>query len=210
MGCKKNIFLEIWSDIMKITKAEFVTSASKVNEIPESNLPEVAFIGRSNVGKSSLINMLVWKKWLAKSSNKPWKTQLLNFFNINDLVHFVDLPGYGYAKASRKDRIEWMDTMYEYFTQSENLKKVFVLVDANVSPQKIDIEFIWELVSEEIPYDIIFTKMDKTTQKNTSWNIKLFKQELKKNNIQLPMIFLTSTERKRWWDKVLESIEALV
>ncbi len=191
---------------MKIEKAEFIKSASKFNEIPEESLSEVAFIGRSNVGKSTLINMIVGKKDLAKSSNKPGKTQLLNFFKINDNIHFVDLPGYGYAKASKKDRIIWMDTMYEYFTQSENLRNVFVLVDANVPPQKIDIEFVGELEEEQIPFDIIFTKMDKTTQKNTSWNIKLFKQELKKNNIQVPNLFLSSLKSKKGIENILDYI----
>ena len=181
---------------MKILNSEFVKSCSSINNCPPIKYPEFAVVGRSNVGKSSLVNMLMGKKQIAKSSNKPGKTQLINYFDItNDSGnnrYMVDLPGYGYAKASTQDRIAWMDTMYDYLTKRESLKRTFVLIDGKIPPQKIDIEFILELVDNEIPFDIIITKIDKIKTKDLNNNIKAFKQELKSNNIIMPEIFLSS------------------
>lgn len=195
---------------MKISKAQFITSASKMSELPEMDFPEVCVIWRSNVGKSSLINMLVWNNNLAKTSMKPGKTQLINYFLLNENFYFVDLPWYGYAKASRDKRIVWMDTTYEYFVTRENLKKVFVLIDGKIPPQKLDIEFIMELVKEEIPFDIIITKIDKATQKDLNKNIKLFKQELKNKKIIEPNIFLSSSAKNKGKEQILEYIETLI
>ncbi len=155
--------------------------------------------------------MLLWKKWIARASNKPGKTQLINYFDIfNDTGnnrYMVDLPWYGYAKASTQDRIKWMDTMYDYLTQRESLRRVFVLIDGNIPPQKIDIEFILELVDEEIPFDIIVTKIDKTKQKELNKNLKAFKQELKSRNIMLPEFFLSSGTKWTWKEEILKYIE---
>ena len=195
---------------MKISKAQFITSASKMSELPEMDFPEVCVIWRSNVGKSSLINMLVWNNNLAKTSMKPGKTQLINYFLLNENFYFVDLPGYGYAKVWRDKRITWMDTTYEYFVTRENLKKVFVLIDGKLPPQKLDIEFISELVKEQISFDIIVTKIDKTTQKNLNINIKLFKQELKNKKIKEPTIFLSSSVKHKGKDSILDYIDTLI
>lgn len=141
---------------------------------------------------------------------KPGKTQLINYFLLNDNFYFVDLPGYGYAKASRDKRVVWMDTTYEYFVTRENLKKVFVLIDGKIPPQKIDIEFIGELVKEKIPFDIIITKIDKVTQKDLNKNIKLFKQALKDKKINEPIILLSSSMKTKGKDSVLDYIETLI
>jgi len=146
---------------MKIKTVKFVKSCSSIDNCPPMKYPEFVVVGRSNVGKSSLINMLMNRKQLAKTAVTPGKTQLINYFDINNNWYMVDLPGYGYAKASTQDRIKWMDTMYEYLTERESLKRVFVLIDGKVPPQKIDIEFISELMSEEIPFDVIVTKNEK-------------------------------------------------
>lgn len=196
---------------MKILNSEFVKSCSSINNCPPIKYPEFAVVGRSNVGKSSLVNMLMGKKQIAKSSNKPGKTQLINYFDItNDSGnnrYMVDLPGYGYAKASTQDRIAWMDTMYDYLTKRESLKRTFVLIDGKIPPQKIDIEFILELVDNEIPFDIIITKIDKIKTKDLNNNIKAFKQELKSNNIIMPEIFLSSGTKWQGKEEILRYIE---
>ena len=192
---------------MKLSKIEFMLSISKLEQAPDSDLPEFAFVWRSNVWKSSLINMLTERKQLAKSSAKPWKTQLINFFNINDDLVLVDLPWYWYAKSSRSSRKSWIHTTYDYLTQRNNLQTVFVLVDSKIPPQKMDIEFMDELVNERIPFDIILTKTDKATQKVVSQNLKLLKQELQKKSIQAPNIFLSSGIKNKWRDKIWEYIE---
>lgn len=196
---------------MKILNSEFVKSCSSIDNCPPIKYPEFAVVWRSNVGKSSLVNMLMWRKQIAKSSNKPGKTQLINYFDItNDTGnnrYMVDLPWYGYAKASTKDRIVWIDTMYDYLTQRKSLKRTFVLIDGNIPPQKIDIEFIYELIKEEIPFDIIVTKIDKTKLKEINNNIKLFKQELKSRNIIIPEFFLSSWTKWQGKEEILRYIE---
>jgi len=192
---------------MIISKAVFVKSASKFEECPQSNLPEFAMIGRSNVGKSSLINTLVNNSTLSKTSVKPWKTQLINFFLINDSWNLVDLPGYGYAKSWKSDRAYWIDTTHDYFVRSKYLKKVFVLVDWSIQPQKIDIDFIYSLEEEHIPFDIVMTKIDKTNQKNLSLYRRLLEEDLKTFVSSKPNIFTISNVSKRWRDQLLDYIE---
>lgn len=196
---------------MKVESVEFVKSCSAIDNCPPMKYPEFAVVGRSNVWKSSLVNMLLWKKWIAKASNKPGKTQLINYFDIfNDSWnnrYMVDLPGYGYAKASTQDRIKWMDTMYDYLTQRESLRRVFVLIDGKIPPQKIDLEFIWELMEEEIPFDVIVTKIDKTKQKDLNKNIKAFKQEIKSRGIMMPEFFLSSGVKWTGKEEILKYIE---
>jgi len=192
---------------MKIKTVKFVKSCSSIDNCPPMKYPEFVVVGRSNVGKSSLINMLMNRKQLAKTAVTPGKTQLINYFDINNNWYMVDLPGYGYAKASTQDRIKWMDTMYEYLTERESLKRVFVLIDGKVPPQKIDIEFISELMSEEIPFDVIVTKIDKIKQKDLDKNLKLFKQELKSRNIMMPEFFFSSSTTGKGRDEILKYIE---
>lgn len=163
--------------IMQITSVSFVKSASKLVECPDANFPEIAVIGRSNVGKSTLINMLMQKP-IAKSSDKPGKTQLINYFLVNENWYFVDLPGYGYAKASLESRRKWIDETYEYFVQRRPL--IFVLIDGNIPPQKIDLEFLQALSEEELDFVIVVTKADKANQKMLHQNIKLLKQSVQK------------------------------
>ena len=196
---------------MKILNSEFVKSCADIDGCPPMKYPEIAVVGRSNVGKSSLVNMLMGKKQIAKSSNKPGKTQLINYFDISNDTwanrYMVDLPGYGYAKASTQDRIKWMDTMYDYLTQRESLKRIFVLIDGKIPPQKLDLEFILELVDEEIPFDIIVTKIDKVKTKDLNKNIKVFKQELKSREIMMPEFFLTSGTTWVGKEEILKYIE---
>jgi GTP-binding protein len=163
-------------------------------------------IGRSNVGKSSLINTLVNNSTLSKTSVKPWKTQLINFFLINDAWNLVDLPGYGYAKLWKSDRAYWIDTTHDYFVRSKYLKKVFVLVDWSIQPQKIDIDFIYSLEEEHIPFDIVMTKIDKTNQKNLSLYRRLLEENLKTFVSSRPNIFTISNVSKRWRDQLLDYI----
>ena len=146
---------------MQIKSAEFVISNSNYTKCPEPNKAEFAFIGRSNVGKSSLINMLVNKKDLAKTSSKPGKTQLINHFEINNEWFLVDLPGYGYAVTSKSNRASWGKMITNYLTKRKNLISVFVLIDSRIPPQKIDLDFINFLGEKEIPFSIVFTKIDK-------------------------------------------------
>ena len=160
---------------MIIKSLEFVKSASKLAECPDSNFPEIAVIGRSNVGKSTLINMLMQKP-IAKSSDKPGKTQLINYFLVNENWYFVDLPGYGYAKASLESRRKWID--YEYFIDRKPL--ILVLIDGNIPPQKIDLEFLQALSEERLDFVIVVTKADKANQKTLHQNIRLLKQSVQK------------------------------
>ena len=195
---------------MIITSAEFIKSASKLSECPLAEYPEFALVGRSNVGKSSLINMITQRKQLAKSSVTPWKTQLLNYFLINKNWYLVDLPGYGYAKYSKTKRIEWMDTMQEYLTQRQSLKTVFVLVDGSIPPQTIDLEFMEVLKEDQIPFEIIITKTDKTNQKELHKHMTLFQNTYQDRFWETPLVFMTSSVKGRGKDKILEKIESLL
>lgn len=195
---------------MIISKAVFVKSASKFEECPQSNLPQFAMIGRSNVGKSSLINTLVNNGTLSKTSVKPWKTQLMNFFIVNDSWELVDLPWYGYAKSWKSDRAYWIDTTHSYFTKSKYLKKVFVLVDWSILPQKIDIDFIYSLEEEHIPFDIVMTKIDKAKQKDLVLNKRLLEDNLRSFVSSSPKIFAISNVSKRWREQLLDYIQNII
>lgn len=162
---------------MLIQSLAFVKSASKLSECPDPKFPEIAVIGRSNVGKSTLINMLMQKP-IAKSSDKPGKTQLINYFLVNENWYFVDLPGYGYAKASLESRRKWIDETYEYFIDRKPL--ILVLIDGNILPQKIDLEFLQALSEESLDFVIVVTKADKANQKMLHQNIRLLKQSVQK------------------------------
>ena len=170
-------------------------------------MPEYAFIGRSNVGKSSLINMLCNNGSLAKTSATPGKTRLINHFRINENWYLVDLPGYGYAKVSKNMRKDFDKTLFNYLSKRENLYCVFVLIDSRIPPQANDMEFLSRLGELQIPFAIVFTKTDKTTQKQLSDNTKAFKTEMLKNWEELPSCFYTSSTTKRGREEILEFIE---
>ena len=194
---------------MEIKKAEFTLSAPMVSMCPNDTKPEYAFIGRSNVGKSSLINMLCRNKKLAKTSATPGKTLLINHFIINNEWYLVDLPGYGYAKRSKKE-IERLDQMIRgYILQREQLVNVFVLVDIRLEPQKIDLEFMEWLGVSSIPFSIIFTKADKLTANKCQQAMAAYKKKLSETWEELPPIFLTSAEKKDGRDEVLDYIEKI-
>jgi GTP-binding protein len=183
--------------------AEFVKSSSALKECPKPDLPEYAFIGRSNVGKSSLINMLCANRGLAKTSATPGKTRLINHFKINEQWYLVDLPGYGYAKVSREKRKDFDKTLFNYLNKRENLHCVFVLIDSRIPPQANDLEFINRLGEMQIPFAIVFTKTDKTTQKQLNDNTKAFKNEMLKTWEELPSCFYSSSTTKAGREEVL-------
>ena len=192
---------------MEIKTAEFTLSAPMVSMCPEDTKPEYAFIGRSNVGKSSLINMLTNHKKLAKTSATPGKTLLINHFIINKEWYLVDLPGYGFAKRSKKE-IDKLDQMIRgYILQREQLVNVFVLVDVRLEPQKIDLEFIEWLGVSSVPFAIVFTKADKLTANKARQAVEAYKQKLLETWEELPPIFLTSSEKKEGREEVLQYID---
>lgn len=195
---------------MIVKKAEFVKSSSENAECPKPDKPEFAFIGRSNVGKSSLINMLVEKKDLAKTSSQPGKTQLINHFLINDSWYLVDLPGYGYAKTSMENRKRWKSMINSYILRRENLLTVFVLVDSRLEPQKIDLEFINFLGENAVPFIILFTKTDKQNMTKNRVSVQRFKDKLSEYWEELPDILLTSSENKTGRDDVLNKVEEII
>lgn len=195
---------------MIVKKAEFVKSSSGNAECPKPDKPEFAFIGRSNVGKSSLINMLVEKKDLAKTSSQPGKTQLINHFLINDSWYLVDLPGYGYAKTSMENRKRWKSMINSYILRRENLLTVFVLVDSRLEPQKIDVEFINFLGENAVPFIILFTKTDKQNMTKNRVSVQRFKDKLSEYWEELPDILLTSSENKIGRDDVLNKVEEII
>ena len=194
---------------MDIKTAEFSLSAPVVSMCPNDTKPEYAFIGRSNVGKSSLINMLTNHKKLAKTSSTPGKTLLINHFIINKEWYLVDLPGYGFAKRSKKE-IDRIDQMIRgYLLQREQLANVFVLVDIRLEPQKIDLEFIDWLGLSGIPFSIIFTKADKVSVGKGAQSVEAYKQKLLETWEELPPVFLTSAEKKQGRDDVLDYIDSI-
>ena len=192
---------------MLVRKSEFVKSSSSLKECPEPNMPEYAFIGRSNVGKSSLINMLCAHGGLAKISATPGKTRLINHFMINGSWYLVDLPGYGYAKVSRSLRKDFDKTLFNYIGKRDNLYCVFVLIDSRIPPQTNDLEFLSHLGELQTPFAIIFTKADKTSQKQLNDNTKAFKNEMLKTWEELPPCFYTSSVSKLGREEILEFIE---
>ena len=181
---------------MHIKQAEYVASYVDPSKCPATLRPEFAFIGRSNVGKSSLINYLCNRKALTKVSNTPGKTQTINFFDINHSFHLVDLPGYGFAKILRSQRENWESMIKGYLKKREQLQYVMQLVDSRIPPQKIDLEFAAWLGAAHIPFVIIFTKADKPGSRETATNVQLFKNEMLKEWAELPPCFVTSAERK--------------
>jgi GTP-binding protein len=194
---------------MDIKQAEFSLSAPVVSMCPKDTKPEYAFIGRSNVGKSSLINMLTNNKRLAKTSATPGKTLLINHFIINREWYLVDLPGYGYAKRSKKE-VEKLDQMIRgYILQREQLVNVFVLVDIRLEPQKIDLDFIEWLGVSSVPFAIVFTKADKLTPNKARQATEAYKKKLSETWEELPPMFLTSAENKEGRDDVLNYIEQI-
>lgn len=194
---------------MEIKSATFVVSNSDYRKCPDSRLPEYAFIGRSNVGKSSLINMLTRSKGLAKTSGRPGKTQLINHFLINNEWHIVDLPGYGYARTSKNSRSGWQKMTADYMLKREQLANVFVLVDSRIPPQNIDLEFINFLGSNGIPLTIVFTKIDKEKQREIMGNISRFKQTLKAYWEELPDMILTSSVTGYGRENLLDYIDSI-
>jgi len=194
---------------MKIKSAEFVMSNSDVAKCPKSMLPEYAFIGRSNVGKSSLINMLTSRKSLAKTSGRPGKTQLINHFLINKNWHLVDLPGYGYARVSKSAKKVFQKFITQYFGLREQLVSAFVLVDIRHNPQPIDLEFMQWLGENGIPFSIIFTKADKLKPKAIENYVEAYKNVLLETWEEAPNYFITSSSKDIGKDDVLEYIDSL-
>ena len=205
---------------MRIKKATYIISSPSVDKCPAPEKPEYAFIGRSNVGKSSLINMLCNNEKLAKTSGSPGKTQLINHFDVisenevkdggrvggNDKWFLVDLPGYGFAKVSISSRRRWEQMIENYLRKRENLTQVFVLIDSRHSPQKLDLDFLENLKTWDIPFSLVFTKSDKETQRVVSKNVKDFLNALKKSWQFLPRHFVTSANKKMGKDALLAFI----
>jgi GTP-binding protein len=193
---------------MKINTAEFIISNSEVSKCPKEPLPEYAFIGRSNVGKSSLINMLTNHKNLAKTSGKPGKTQLINHFKINSNWFLVDLPGYGYARVSKKTKEVFQQFITDYFEKREQLVCAFVLIDIRLEAQKIDIEFINYLGETEVPFCIVFTKSDKIGKVQAQKNIAAYKKQLLAGDwAEFPQYFVTSSTESTGKEEVLAFID---
>lgn len=195
---------------MKINTAEFIISNSDVSKCPKELLPEYAFIGRSNVGKSSLINMITGRNSLAKTSGKPGKTQLINHFKINTNWFLVDLPGYGYARVSKKTKATFQKFITNYFEKREQLTCAFVLIDIRHEAQKIDLEFINYLGENEIPFCIIFTKADKISPRKIEEHVNAYSAKLLENNWEeMPQHFVTSSTKNIGRDEVLDYIAAI-
>lgn len=195
---------------MKINTAEFVVSNSDASKCPKEMLPEYAFIGRSNVGKSSLINMLTNNKSLAKTSGRPGKTQLINHFKINNNWFLVDLPGYGYAKVSKSIKSTFQKFVTEYFEKREQLTCAFVLVDIRHEAQKIDLEFINYLGTIEVPFCIVFTKSDKIGKTKVAAAVSDYRKKLLANNWEeMPTHFVTSSEDGNGKDELLDFIDGV-
>lgn len=194
---------------MIIKSAEFQCSNTRTDKLPPAVLPEYAFIGRSNVGKSSLINMLVQKKGLAKTSQTPGKTQLINHFLINENWQLVDLPGYGYAKTSRSNRADWQKFISFYLRNRENLQCVFVLIDSRLDPQKIDVEFCSWLGENGLPFQLVFTKADKQSRVKSDQSVAKFRKELLEIFEEVPQHYVTSAETQDGRDEILNFIDGL-
>lgn len=195
---------------MKINTAEFVISNSEVSKCPNENLPEYAFIGRSNVGKSSLINMLTNHKSLAKTSGRPGKTQLINHFKINLNWYLVDLPGYGYARVSKKTKEVFQEFITDYFESRQQLVCAFVLIDIRLEAQKIDLEFITYLGETEVPFCIVFTKADKIGKVKAQQNVAAYTKKILANNwAEMPQYFITSATEKTGRDEILTYIDEI-
>lgn len=195
---------------MKIKSVNFLKSSQKIEQCPETDKPEIAFIGRSNVGKSSLTNALTGRKKLAKVSATPGKTQLINHFEINENWLLVDLPGYGWAKVSKSKKSEWEKNINDYLVDRSNLIELFVLIDIRHEPQKIDINFIEWLYEIEIPFSLIFTKADKISKNKVASNSSKYMKIIKKIFNHKPTYIVTSAEEKTGTEEVLEYINSLL
>jgi GTP-binding protein len=201
---------------MTIKSAKYIISSPDFKQAPKPDRPEYAFIGRSNVGKSSVINMLCDNQKLAKTSSSPGKTQLINHFEIisadeqkESKWYLVDLPGYGFAKISQSSRRRWEQMIENYLRKRENLTNVFVLIDSRHEPQRIDLNFINQLGKWEVPFMLVFTKADKETQRVVSKNVKSFLEEMRKEWQFLPQHFVTSAVKKMGREKILKVIEEM-
>ncbi len=183
-------------------------SNTRFDKLPKGNLPEYAFIGRSNVGKSSLINMLVQRRGLAKTSSVPGKTVAINHFVVNDAWYLVDLPGYGYAQHSKKTREQWRIMINNYILRRRNLVTTFVLVDSRIEPQNNDLGFMEWMGENRVPFCIVFTKTDKVSKAELERNVEAFKARLLEEWEDLPPMFITSSETGRGRDEILDYIEA--
>jgi len=192
---------------VKISSADFVVSNNDVKKCPDSKLPEYAFIGRSNVGKSSLINMLTNRKGLAMTSSKPGKTLLINHFIINSEWHLVDLPGYGFAQAGKANRERLRKMIESYILMRDQLTNLFLLIDSRHAPQKIDLEFIEWLGLNGIPFSIVFTKADKLSGSRLNENIQAYKEKLNEQWEELPPVFITSSSTAKGKDEILDYID---
>jgi GTP-binding protein len=195
---------------MLIKEAEFVVSNTEVKNCPTDGKPEFAFIGRSNVGKSSLINMLTAKKNLAKTSSTPGKTQLINHFSINDSWYIVDLPGYGYAKASKSMRTKWEKFISDFLTKRETLMNIFVLLDSRLEPQKIDLEFMNWCGEKGLPFSMVFTKTDKLSSSVLQKNLAKYKKEMLKFWEEMPPVFASSSANGNGREELLNYIELIL
>ncbi|MEQ9437947.1 MAG: ribosome biogenesis GTP-binding protein YihA/YsxC [Cyclobacteriaceae bacterium] len=196
--------------MMKIKQSEFVTSSTLIEQCPTSKLPEFAFIGRSNVGKSSLINMLTERKKLAKTSNTPGKTQTINHFLINQEWHLVDLPGYGYAKVSKTLRNDWGHMIEAYLLNRPQLVNLFVLIDSRLPPQAIDLAFVDWLGQQGVPFAIIFTKADKQNEKKTRKSIRAFEAAMLETWAELPPRLVSSAVTKEGREEILQYLSTLL
>ena len=194
---------------MEILSAEFVVSNTKVEKCPQDNLPEYAFIGRSNVGKSSLINMLAKRPKLAMTSSTPGKTLLINHFLINKEWYLVDLPGYGYASRGKKQVEKIQQIIEDYILEREQMTNLFVLIDCRLEPQKIDLEFMEWLGENEVPFAIIFTKIDKISRGRLTENLNKYKERLLETWEELPPILLSSSETKDGREEILDYIQSI-
>jgi GTP-binding protein len=195
---------------MIIKSANFIGSYPRMDMCPPSQLPEFAFIGRSNVGKSTLINLLTNRNKLAKVSSTPGKTQLLNFFLINEQWHLVDLPGYGYAKSSKENRSAWGTMIRKYLTGRENVQCIFVLIDSRLPPQKVDLDFINWLGQEGLPWVLVFTKADKSSNKEVQHNVTVFKNKLLETWEAIPQDFITSSVTRTGHEAILSFISEVI
>ncbi len=195
---------------MQIKEAVFVISNTELKNCPTDKKPEFAFIGRSNVGKSSLINMLTGKKNLAKTSGTPGKTQLINHFLIDDNWYIVDLPGYGYAKASKSMRSKWEKFISDYLTKRETLMNIFVLLDARLEPQKIDIEFMNWCGEKALPFSLVFTKIDKLSSSVLQKNLAKYKKEMLKYWEEMPPVFTSSSTSGHGKEPLLNYVELIL
>ncbi|MCF8253177.1 MAG: ribosome biogenesis GTP-binding protein YihA/YsxC [Bacteroidia bacterium] len=194
---------------MDIISAAFKTSAASLKDCPKTELPEYAFIGRSNVGKSSLINMLLQRRELARTSGTPGKTITMNFFSVNEEWFVVDLPGYGYAKRSKDLRASWEKTLWNYLEKRDPLVNLFVLIDSRIEPQEKDLEFINQLGEKGIPFQIVFTKLDKLKNAEAEKNIAQFKETMLEAWEELPEIYVTSSLDKRGREEMLGAIQKM-